>query len=120
MLQSSKSKQALTIICFILGIFFSRSIDVAASQTIISQEEAEQIALEAVSGTIIRTELDHDGVNNMFYVYILSGVNLKEIYINAQTGEIMSIDNTFLPLVIGGIAVVGVGIVWFLRKRKKS
>jgi len=62
------------------------------AQTLISSQEARNIALEHVSGTILRTEFDYEDGINYFEVYISTENGIAEVYINAKTGDLIEID----------------------------
>ncbi len=58
----------------------------------ISASEAEEIALSHVSGTVLQTELDTEDGITYFEVYVQTDSGVSEVYINAQTGELIRID----------------------------
>ncbi len=61
----------------------------------ISQEEAEGIALAAVPGTIIQTELDEEN-NSLYYeVIIKTDTDIKEVLVNVQTGDVTNVTVDF-------------------------
>ena len=58
----------------------------------ITQEQAEAIALGYVQGRVLRTELDTEHGVTYFEVYIELENGHAEVYINADTGELIRID----------------------------
>ncbi len=78
-----------------ITLFIFKNQDPAVSQQEslpISKEEAENIALEAVSGNILYTTLDNDDGEKEYEVYIQTDSVVKEVTINAHTGVIEEID----------------------------
>ena len=83
-----------------------------SNQGILSMQEAKEIALELAGGRVINTDFEH----NIFNVYILEGVRIKEISIHAQTGSILEIDTYNLALIAGGTLFVIIPALWSINK----
>ena len=82
----------------------------------ISMQEAEEIALEIAPGRVISTDFD----DNIFSIHILEGVRIREIYIHAQTGNIMNIDTYNIALIGGGVLLIALPTLWGIRKIYKK
>lgn len=64
---------------------------VAATQVAISQDQAVNIALQSVPGTVLATEFEHDTKATLWEVEIVdSAGQVFDVEINANTGDVMS------------------------------
>ncbi|SEM77096.1 Peptidase propeptide and YPEB domain-containing protein [Mesobacillus persicus] len=64
----------------------------AATQTVISNEEAKKIALEEFPGSIVELELDEDDGRHSYEIEIVNGNRKAEIEIDAYTGKIIVLE----------------------------
>lgn len=59
----------------------------------ISQEEAEAIALEAISGTVLHTSIDEKDWGKIIYqVSIQTDTVIQEVTVNARSGEVENVE----------------------------
>lgn len=59
----------------------------------ISQEEAEAIALEAISGTVLHTSIDEEDWGKIVYqVSIQTDTVIQEVTVNARSGEVENVE----------------------------
>lgn len=62
------------------------------SQSGITPDQAMQIAVEAAGGSAIDIYPGFEAGRDVFYVDIRDGVVLKEVYVDAMTGEVIKIE----------------------------
>lgn len=58
----------------------------------ITQEEAEEIALAKVNGTVTFSQLDEDDGRPVYEIVIQTDTNMQEVHVDAITGDVLEID----------------------------
>lgn len=67
----------------------SNSVEQTPTATLITVEEAEQVALEQVPGTVIKTELDDENDAPVYEVKIQTSSNVQDVTVDAMSGQVL-------------------------------
>lgn len=67
----------------------SDSVEQTTHATLITVEQAEQVALEQVPGTVIKTELDDENDVPVYEVKIQTSSNVQDVTVDAVSGQVL-------------------------------